>query len=183
MQIRQRAAFVGGAALLLAIVAWIYFSPYIAIRAMTKAAEQRDAAALSEYVDYPALRESLKAALNAKLLEATNGARDGSPGAGLGAALGQAFGALLIGSFVDSVVSPESLALMLKGQPPKLDKQQRDAPADAKQEREVVNEYEAFDRFVVKARPKSAPEDKSIAMVFRRSGLASWKLTAIRLPQ
>ena len=38
--------------------AWVYASPYLALRSLQTAARAGDAAAFAEYVDFPAVRES-----------------------------------------------------------------------------------------------------------------------------
>src|SRR5256885_3284520 len=48
------------AALCVAAAGLLYASPYIALHQIGKAVERRDAQALSGYVDFPALRESIK---------------------------------------------------------------------------------------------------------------------------
>lgn len=181
MPSRQRLAVGVIVTLALALGAWVYLSPYMAFRAMKAAADRRDAATMSEYVDFPALRESMKATFNAQMAAATAKRSDGSPGAQLGAAIGQAFAGLIVNSFVDAMVSPEGLAMLMKGERPKLDNKPS-APDAAEKDIETVTEYEAFDRFVVRPGPKSAPSDETVALVLRRHGLSTWKLSAIRLP-
>ena len=41
-----------------------YATPYIALHNMQQAAQAKDAAALNEYIDYPAVKESLKLSMN-----------------------------------------------------------------------------------------------------------------------
>ena len=43
-----------------AVLGYGYASPYLALNRLKRAADERDAQTVSEYVDYPALRESLK---------------------------------------------------------------------------------------------------------------------------
>ena len=180
---QSRAKLVLGLLLAVAVVVagWVYYSPYMAVRGMQDAAQRRDAVALSDYVDFPALRESLKASLNAKLLETMAKSGDGSPGAALGTAMAQAFGGMIVNSFVDAAVSPEGLAMLMQGERPKLDKT-AGVPDKPKQEVETYMGYEAYDRFVIKPKPSSGKAEEPVAMVFRRHGLATWKLSAIRLP-
>src|SRR5690606_33845106 len=44
---------------LLALLAYLYATPYLTVSSLRAAAEARDAAAISDHVDYPALRQSL----------------------------------------------------------------------------------------------------------------------------
>lgn len=48
------------AVLLVAALGFVYASPYIALDRVKRAADARDAQTVSEYVDFPALRASLK---------------------------------------------------------------------------------------------------------------------------
>lgn len=47
----------------------IYASPYYTVYQMKQAAQCHDAQALNDYVDFPALRQSLKATIDRKLQE------------------------------------------------------------------------------------------------------------------
>ena len=181
MQSRSK-LFLGLALVVAVVVAgWVYYSPYLAVRGIQDAAKRRDAVAMADYVDFPALRESLKASLNAKLLETTAKSGDGSPSSALGAAMAQAFGGMIVNSFVDAAVSPEGLAMLMRGERPKLDKT-AGAQDRTTQEVETYMGYEAYDRFVIKPKPRSGKAEEPVAMVFRRHGIATWKLSAIRLP-
>src|SRR3546814_18834370 len=55
-------------AVLVALLAWTAAGPYRTVNAIRDAAQARDAQAMAEQVDFPALRSSLKAQLGARLL-------------------------------------------------------------------------------------------------------------------
>jgi DUF2939 family protein len=169
------------AILLAAIGGWLYYTPYLAVKNMREAAERKDSATLSRYINYPSLRESLKATLNASMLSKIGKQKDTSPFAALGTALVMA----LIGPMVDAMITPEALAMMMKGEKPALKEKGKPAaaPASAASDRDVetLMGYESFDQFVVSAKKKGTA-DEPIALVFQREGIWSWKLTAIRLP-
>ncbi len=94
--------------LLIVAAAWWYASPIWTLRAMRDAAKDHDAARLSAYVDYPALREDLKADLGRYVMsEAAK--RPGDAGSKLGAVIATAF----LGPIVDAAVSPEGVEAML----------------------------------------------------------------------
>ena len=156
----------------------VYASPYFAVRGMRATAQEKDAARLSSYVNFPAVKESLKGAFNAKL--AAEAAKNGekSPFGVLGAAMAAA----LINPMIDALVTPEGLAMMLKGDKPtpaakQAQAQPEPSPADA----ETTMGYEGFDRFVVTAKKKGSSEEP-VGFVFNREGLFSWKLSAVRFP-
>ncbi|HEU5068648.1 MAG TPA: DUF2939 domain-containing protein [Sphingomicrobium sp.] len=59
------------AVILLAVASgalWYFESPIWTLKRMRDAAQSRDADALNAYIDYPALRESLKAELMAQMM-------------------------------------------------------------------------------------------------------------------
>jgi hypothetical protein len=155
---------------------WFFFTPHLAVSGMRSAAEARDAARLSGYVNFPALKENLKATMNAKFISEVTKEKEANPFAALGAAMAAAF----INPMVDALVTPESLALMMKGDKPHPGKsgaqsQQSDSRADTSMA------YESFDRFVVTVKKKGETAEP-VGLVFNRDGMFSWKLSAIRLP-
>jgi hypothetical protein len=152
-------------------------SPYIRIAMMRSAVLEGDYATFSEYVDYPALRENLKNQFKARFVkEVTKGKSD------LGSGLAFAFGPMVVDHMVDAYVTPEGITALLE-----------DTDADeARKGRVEKGETSAYtfpgtvaqgyagglDRFVVRVER----ENVNTAMVFRRSGFATWKLSEIDLP-
>lgn len=153
------------------------FSPYIAVYNMKKAAEKQDADALSRYVDYPVLRESLKANFNAMM--ASEIAQSDNPFGALGTALGAA----LVNQMIDAFITPESLAMMIKGEEPKIgdSEKQHKEKTSSRTEAETSMSYEGMNQFVVKVKDKNSSEDP-IKFIYKRAGIVSWKLSALRLP-
>lgn len=165
------------ALLVLAAVAWFFFTPHLAMRGMRAAVEERDSARLSGYVNFPAVKENLKASFNAKIAAETAREKD-NPFAGLGAALAAAF----ISPLIDALVTPESLAMIMKGDKPEMDKG-KGAPRKSPSDVETSMAYEGVNSFVVTIRKKNDPNGETVGLVLNREGLlSSWKLTAIRLP-
>jgi hypothetical protein len=169
--------------LLVALCTWFYLTPYIAVWEMKSAAETKDAAKLANYVNFPALRSSLKASFRAKL--ASNAAKSRKQGffGTLGAAIQVAFvnpviETLYVNPMIDTYVTPQSLARMMKGENPKSAKAH---PKSKPVEPDYVMAYENFDRFVVNVKKKGSSQ-KPVGLVFTREGLFSWKLSALRLP-
>ncbi len=95
------------AALCVAAAGLLYASPYIALHQIGKAVERRDAQALSGYVDFPALRESIKGQMMARLQSQMGGSGDGAsnPLAGFGQQLAQG----LVSQFTEALVSPDGV--------------------------------------------------------------------------
>ncbi|MCG3203137.1 MAG: hypothetical protein NFCOHLIN_03056 [Gammaproteobacteria bacterium] len=164
------------AALLAAVGAWFYMTPYSAYSAMAKAAENRDATTLARYVDFAALKESVKANLGARFGAHVVRQGESDPAAALGAA----FASALINPMVEAMVTPDSLTAMIRnGVPPSGDAAGN--PAAAESRTETTRGYEGFNRFVVKVRQLDRDREP-VVFVFHREGLISWKLSAMRLP-
>lgn len=159
-----------------ALSTWFYFTPHFAVSGMKSAAEAKDAAKLAGYVNFPALKESLKASFNAKVASDVAKEKDGNPFTVLGAAMAAAF----INPMIDALVSPESLAMMMKGDKPQpAEKAEQTKPSDS--DADTSMSYESFDRFVVTVK-KRGSTDEPLGLVFNRDGMFSWKLSALRLP-
>ena len=158
---------------------WFYSTPYIAANNMKKAAEANDSATLSGYINFPSLKESLKANFNAILATEVAKNKDGNPFEALGAALAAAF----INPMIDALVTPESLAMMMQGN--KLNLEKGAPKAESKpsgiSDTEMTMGYESFDRFAVSVKKKGDMDDP-VTFVFHREGLVAWKLASLRLP-
>jgi Protein of unknown function (DUF2939) len=105
-------------------LAFAYASPYIALDRLKRAADARDAATVNEYVDFPAFRESLKEQLGALLRRRISVESHGNPLAALGAMIGVA----LIGPLVDAYATPDGVAALLNGMPPRGEPGERPPP-------------------------------------------------------
>lgn len=173
------------AIVVVAFSTWFYFTPHLAVSAMKSAAEAKDAAKLSDYVNFPAVKDSLKASFNAKLASEVP-KNNGNPFGALGAALAVAF----INPMIDALVTPESLAMMMKGEKPKPANNSVQSPSpeseivaskSSESDDDTSMSYENFDRFVVTVKKKGSTEEP-VGLVFNRDGIFSWKLSALRLP-
>ncbi|MFX1761923.1 DUF2939 domain-containing protein [Paraburkholderia sp. A1RI-2L] len=111
---KKPVAIAVAAVAIVAAVGYGYASPYIALNNLKAAADARDAAALSEYVDYPALRASLKQQVGEMLQQRMEAAHASNPLMLFGAMIGNA----LIGPLVDAYATPEGVAALLSGMPP-----------------------------------------------------------------
>lgn len=171
---------IGLAALVLALGGWFYASPYIAFHRMQAAAVRRDAVALADYVNFPALRESLKASLTAQMTKHMAPSSD-NPFAGLGLLLAHS----LIDRMVDGLVTPEGLAAMMQGASPEAT--EKTFPSDTEPTASGPNEkpiikmgYEKFDRFTVRFVSPNNPSEEFVLVLLRER--ISWKLSAVRFP-
>jgi hypothetical protein len=197
-----------GVIAVVAVLGYGYASPYLALDRLKRAADARDAQTVSEYVDYPALRESLKeqvAGLLTRRLHAT-----GNPFAAIGAMIGVA----LIGPMVDAYATPDGVAALLNGIPPRGNPNDRPpAPQDTQstaatgaaqpgvapapgaatsppvapatttaappQPPQTTASYRSLNEFVVTY--QHGVGDTRYSAILRREGLFSWKLAAVDL--
>ncbi|HIJ90856.1 MAG: DUF2939 domain-containing protein [Desulfobulbaceae bacterium] len=164
------------AAILLGLGVCFYFTPHLAVRGMRSAAEEKNAAKFSGYVDFPAVKENLKASFNAKLASQLGKEKGANPFA----AMGDAMAAALINPIVESLVTPESLAIMMEGDKSQPGENNTKSPQSGPGT-DTSMSYESFDRFVVTVKQKRETGG-AIGLVFNRDGIFSWKLSALRLP-
>ncbi|HHT9059480.1 TPA: DUF2939 domain-containing protein [Burkholderia cenocepacia] len=105
-------------ALIVAVIAalgYAYASPYVALGRLKSAIDARDAQAISEYVDFPSLRISLKQQVTEELMRRIDAVKKNNPFAVIGALIGSA----LIGPLVDAYATPEGVAALMSGLPPR----------------------------------------------------------------
>lgn len=163
----------------IAIAATAYASPYYALHQIKAALAERNAEALAEHVDFPALRASVKAQLEtsmARSIEATAGS--GNPLA----ALGQSIASAMLGKMVDTMVSPAGVVALVNKSavsPQAGADASADAPADgARKKADYSASYAGVNTFVVRARDGNAQEG---ALVLQRHGVWGWKLSSIEI--
>ena len=162
----KRKLVLAGAAVL--AVAALYATPFVALHQMREAARAHDAVALAAWIDFPAVRDSLKSGLRAKLI---GGAA--TPANVMGAEVAGA----LLGPMVDALITPASQGRVLQGQPPA----QAALPIDTEPAQvETRMGYESPNRFVFAIKPQGSDDDP-VELVLSREGLWRWKLTALRL--
>lgn len=174
---------ISAAVVIIAAAASSYASPYLTMHQMRSAIESGDADAFSSHVDFPALRESLKAQIMAlfgkKMASATGEQANGF------AALGMMMAVGLANSVIDTMVTPSGVMTMMaegKTKPP--------APGAAKQSNassEVAPQkpvdysvgYKDWSTVVATANQDGGEKG---SFIFKRDGLWSWKLAAVHMP-
>jgi len=151
-------------------------SPYVAVRGFVDAAKKGDAARLGASVDFPAVRADLKPQLAAAVT--TRVERDpemrGNPFAGLGRMLMPS----ILDRMIDSVVTPEGIAALVRAGKVGHAETESEAPRRV----DYDFHYIALNRFDVALRRQGAAGDP-VTLVFQRRGLFAWKLVRIALPQ
>lgn len=173
------------AGVLAAFGAWVWFAPHLTVHAMRQAAERGDAEALASHVDFPALRDSVRAQLAARVSDRLGGDSAWSR-------LGADFATTLAAPAIDAMISPEALTMLFAGRdmhdryagPAETTSPTADADShggiDTGQWRLSMG-YDDLSTFSVKV----ANDGMGLApsrLVFKRRHLLWWKLSAIELP-
>ena len=175
-------------ALGLLLLAYVAAGPWLAIKGIRTALAERDAAALEQYVDFPALRVNLKAHLDDYILR-KSGLRKGGDVAESGGflgAIGLQIASGLGGTAVDAMVTPMGIGSLLQGhamwkraagQTTNGDAYGPPQPMDPL--KGAKTRFESTSRFT--ATVKDA-EGEPVVAVFQRQGL-HWRLADIRFEQ
>lgn len=170
---RRRSRFLPLFSLALCVAAaWLYFSPYLAYRQVTRAAERGDVSALNEVVDFPALRTSFKE--NVRTAVAREISTDGrNPFAAVGGALA----GMLTGPVIDAAVTPSGIAALTDGNDPR-DRNRDGTSGEARTDVERDRRYEGINRFAVRYLDRETGGEQ-YALILTRDGLR-WKLSGVR---
>ncbi len=161
-----------------AFTAWFYCTPYLTVREMKAAIDAKDAAKVASYVNFPAVRESVQASVQAMAERERGKTADALVDLGVA----------IVGMVVDQLVTPEGLAKVMRGEGSEaINDLARDLGVAAALTKsswsgaDVSMGYEGLGQFVVTMKVKGTMEEP-IGFVFSRDGLFSWKLSALRLP-
>lgn len=165
--------------------AYWHFSPYLAMRSMQSAAQDRDADSFNENVDYPSLRESIKGQMSALVAPKLDDETKTSAFSMLGSAIGLA----LMNQMVEAFVRPEVvMKLMAEGKmsvgrpTSRTDGPGATEPSAPETKAEWKLKRVSADRVIVYQREEEALSGGQAGLVFSRHGFAQWKLSEIRLP-
>lgn len=178
---------VAAALVALLLVGGYLGSPYLAMKGLRDAAIAKDRDQLEARVDFPAVRESLKAQLNALMMREMQKAPEAkdNPFAGLVALIVPA----IVDRAIDAYVTPEGMVALSQGDRPQV-KATGLAPSDvsapampAPEEPATRARYVNLGTFQVATRDKSKPASGEAVFVFRRKGLFAWRLVRIDLPK
>lgn len=173
-----------GAAIFL-VAAYVFALPYITVHQIRQAVKARDSVALSEHIDFPSVRLSLKDQLNAALMgKIQSDEMKDNPFA----ALGMMLAGPLVDKMLEAYVTPAGIGQLLSGKKPSMKGvkkiQQETAGAannvpptgeSATEEKplaDVTLGYKTASRFEVE------DQKKGVRVVLRRDGL-SWKVSDI----
>ena len=165
----------------LAVLAAAYYAyPFWVANKLAHALAVRDRDVLEAYVDFPRVREGLKADLNAQLLKGV-GQGTGGPGATLGGALATLIGPNVVETMVDALVTPAGLVQALAGQAAVTG---ADSNEVEKKIRENVRSagFTAPDKFSIALGKPGALPDNWVHVIMSFTGL-TWRVTALRLAE
>ncbi len=167
--------------MMLALAGYIAAGPYLAIRGISQAIEQQDAAKLERYVDFPRLRVNLKAQLDDSMVRHAGSGMQSNP---LGAFALQ-LASRMTGAGVDTLVTPLGIGALLQGHSlwnrasgDTIGGDSYARPTPARPLQHAKHRFESTTRFTATITP---PEGTPTVAVLTRQGL-TWKLTDIRLP-
>lgn len=158
---------------------YVVAAPYITVHQMKSAAKSHDGEALSEHVEFPSVRQSLKDQMNAMF--AKKMAEDDNMKNNPFAAFGTALSGMMVDKMVDAYVTPAGITHLMVGEKPRpLAEQGEEATSSTARKplSGATMSYESLDKFVVKVKGNDGGEGK---FVFRRRGFG-WKLTDIIIP-
>lgn len=192
------AAAVAVVAVMLALAAAYVLSPWMAFQQLRSAARAHDSAKLERLVDFPQVRDGLKAQLNAQVSAAVSAKAQNNPFAALAGLLAPA----VVDGAVEAFVTPEGMSRLLDyaemeneeappmaaepapaasgtpvaggGDPPP------NAPPAAKKTDKVRYGYDGPNRFKVIS-GDNGPGEEAIFLL-QRQGLFGWRLTHVELP-
>jgi hypothetical protein len=152
-------------------------SPVLGYYRLQDAARSGNQDALEATVDFPAVRESLKAQLSAGL--AAKAQSDPKLKSNPFARFGMMLAGALVGKVVDTYLTPEAIGQMVSQAKAPGAKSPVDGIGNPKLEKHYS--YISLDRFRVTAVDPARP-DRPFSFVMDRRGLFSWKLVRIELP-
>lgn len=163
-------------ALSLLFAAYFIATPFITVYQMKAAAEIHDAEALSEYIEFPSVRQGFKDQMNASFVKRM-GADDMKDNPF--AVLGTAFAGAMIDKMVDAYITPAGIAHMMAGEKPDSSEEKVSIGSGLRKPlADISMSYESLDKFIVTVKGVSGEDSK---LVLRRIGIG-WKLTEIILP-
>jgi Protein of unknown function (DUF2939) len=171
-------------------ILWVVYilSPYVALYSFAKAAQARDATAIGERVDFPAVRISLAKQLAAAYLRATGADKTATSGS-----LTASAGAALLDPLIAAYLTPQAMIDLFAGQGPSASAavprfELPFDPADISFERLkqlfLVSEMRGFRVFMV-ALPYQNPPDERFRLLMRLTGPGegfTWRVVGLDLP-
>ena len=158
---------------------YVVAAPFITVYRMKSAAENHDGEALSDHIEFPSVRQSLKDQMNAMFTKKM--VEDEEMKDNPFAALGAVFAGVIVDKMVDAYVTPAGITQLMAGEKPQSGAEQGDGSTgstELKPLEDASMSYESLDKFVVKIKDA---DGRVVKFVLRRRGIG-WKLTEIIIP-
>ena len=170
---------------------YAFASPWLALRDLTLAFEDKDTRKIEKLVDFSELREDIKVTAKAAMMKSAAIELEGNPFAAMGIMMANA----IVDPIIDQVISPAGLQLFFSagemsggtdGIPENIDAIARDLipssdGGEASRGIEVKTEYVGINEFEVQVRNIDM-FNESVSFCMRREGLGSWKVDGISVP-
>lgn len=166
---------------LVAVCGYVVAGPYIAVSAIKTGIAENDAEALERHIDFPVLRQNIKAQLTAAMAKEAEQTESGN----FFSALMHGIKAKLVEGMVDSFVTPQGLANAMEGKKTvSAGESAAEAPAadsSAAEKTDLFKDarfsYDSFNNFSIWVPNENGTETR---FVLKRMGL-SWKLVDVVL--
>jgi Protein of unknown function (DUF2939) len=142
----------------------IYSAPYQTLNSMKNATENRNADALSQTINFPELRVSIKKNIKAQVIKEM--ANEVTP----------EVIEKTVNPLVDQIITPEGIDRLMQDKAPET-KIDLNSLGKNLAKSDVTMGYESFDRFVVHITDK-VNRAKDVSLILKRDGFA-WKLSGI----
>lgn len=147
----------------------LYYAPYMTIDSMQNAATNRNADALSQQIDFTALRISIKENIQAQVIKQI---ADGNQTPKMTPELIEK----MVSPMVDKIITPEGLEQLMLDKIPEAKIDLGNLDRDIAKS-DINMGYESLDRFVVHITDK-VDRSKDVSLILKRDGIA-WKLAGI----
>ena len=169
------------AALVVAGAAASYGSPYWTMHELRSAMIEKDADSFSSRVDFPSLRESLRAQFMQVMQVKLGSSPDlkGNPFAGLGMMMAMG----VVNQMIDTMVTPAGVMTMMAQGTAKPARQGETQPAiDNSGDAPKVDYSVGYRDWSTVTATAHKGTDDEVTFVLKRDGLWLWKLTGVNLP-
>ncbi|MCY7337491.1 MAG: DUF2939 domain-containing protein [Chamaesiphon sp.] len=147
----------------------LYYAPYLTIDSMQNAATNRNADALSQQIDFTALRISIKENIQAQVIKQI-AAGNQTP------KMTPELIEKMVSPMVDKIITPEGLEQLMLDKIPEAKIDLGNLDRDIAKS-DINMGYESLDRFVVHITDK-VDRSKDVSLILKRDGIA-WKLAGI----
>ena len=160
---------------LLGLFGYVATGPYRVLTGLQAALVQGNENALSQYVDFPTLRQNLKLQLNARASDSVNSIFQNATVSQIAGSIANA----VVDTTVDSFITPAGLSRLITGAS-FVTSQIPSTPGDSLQSR-FENGRRSFESPSTFTLTVSSTSGSEVVVVLTRNGL-DWQLTNIRIP-